>query len=422
MECSTSISNCVVNSKRIYRSILQCFKKVIILLPIKKLKVEKLIQPNNSLENLVYSYFFEKYQCIPFRTNYYYLDLSIIKLHNKLKSIKKKYGLEYSIFHILENMVGDEPNVYGLKIGENIILTYQIINLKSVTDFSIYYVPEDSEEISESETLQTVSVITDLEKIIFKNLAFIEKFPSVYIITYDKGNMTARPYNLNISDKFIYEDLDLHYGEGFEEYYNNLKKEMIERDSGFILFSGVEGSGKTHTIKALARDLYTNMNFIYVPSNMISNIGQPEFLSFLSSFCDNMLGCKFVLILEDSEDILSIRDGENYNSNSISNILNLTDGILKDVYNTIIISTTSLSVDKIDSALLRSGRIISHKEFSYLDKHQYEHFKDKFKLEEDFEENKYTISNVYNKIKDNLVDSKKLDSIQKKTHNIGFNF
>jgi ATP-dependent 26S proteasome regulatory subunit len=64
-----------------------------------------------------------------------------------------------------------------------------------------------------------------------------------------------------------------------------------------------------------------------------------------------------------------LRSREQKNESSVvSTILQLTDGLFSDYLNIKIICTFNTSINKIDSALLRKGRMIAYYEFKALEK------------------------------------------------------
>lgn len=72
-----------------------------------------------------------------------------------------------------------------------------------------------------------------------------------------------------------------------------------------------------------------------------------------------------VLVIEDAENIIMDRK---YSSNSsVSNLLNISDGLLSDCLNVQIICTFNSALNLVDTALLRKGRLIAKYEFSKLD-------------------------------------------------------
>ncbi len=87
-------------------------------------------------------------------------------------------------------------------------------------------------------------------------------------------------------------------------------------------------------------------------------LSDPSFLS----FCLNNLQDS-ILILEDCE--IAMKSREQSGTNDVSTILNITDGIIGDLLNIKVIATLN-TTDKIDSALLRKGRMIAKCEFKPL--------------------------------------------------------
>jgi SpoVK/Ycf46/Vps4 family AAA+-type ATPase len=71
-----------------------------------------------------------------------------------------------------------------------------------------------------------------------------------------------------------------------------------------------------------------------------------------------------VLFIEDAERVIT--DRNNGGGNGVSNILNITDGILSDILNIQIVATFNMDKAKIDSALLRKGRLIAEHKFDAL--------------------------------------------------------
>jgi len=71
-----------------------------------------------------------------------------------------------------------------------------------------------------------------------------------------------------------------------------------------------------------------------------------------------------VLFIEDAERVIT--DRQTGGANGVSNILNITDGILSDILNIQIVATFNMDKAKIDSALLRKGRLIAEHKFDAL--------------------------------------------------------
>jgi len=71
-----------------------------------------------------------------------------------------------------------------------------------------------------------------------------------------------------------------------------------------------------------------------------------------------------VLVIEDAENV--IMDRRQYGGSSVSNLLNISDGLLADCLNIQLICTFNSSLSLVDSALMRKGRLIARYEFGKL--------------------------------------------------------
>ena len=126
------------------------------------------------------------------------------------------------------------------------------------------------------------------------------------------------------------------------------------------MLHGIPGTGKTSYIRYLVGNISKKM--IFIPTNYSEHIASPEFIALLSNHPNS------ILVIEDAENILSDRDG--INGKAVSNLLNISDGILSDCLNIQIICTFNTDLKKIDPALLRKGRIIAKYQFKALEVHK----------------------------------------------------
>ena len=152
-------------------------------------------------------------------------------------------------------------------------------------------------------------------------------------------------------------DINANYNDDFLPVYDDLTKFLNERKSGLVVLRGEVGTGKTRLIK----HLITNCpkEYILITNSVSSSLASPEFISFMIS-CKNS-----VFILEDCEQILLERGSNNLN-NAISSILNISDGLMSDIFNIKFICTFNADINKIDKALLRKGRCFANYEFKKL--------------------------------------------------------
>jgi SpoVK/Ycf46/Vps4 family AAA+-type ATPase len=151
----------------------------------------------------------------------------------------------------------------------------------------------------------------------------------------------------------------MNYGENFLKIHDTIVKRLNNsNDKGIILFHGDPGTGKTSYIKYLT-SLIKDKEILFIPPSMAESLSEPSIIPFLMEHKNS------ILIVEDAERVIADREG-NGSSAGVSNILNLTDGILGDCLGIQIIATFNMKREKIDSALLRKGRLIAEHKFTPL--------------------------------------------------------
>jgi hypothetical protein len=215
----------------------------------------------------------------------------------------------------------------------------------------------------------------------------------------------------------------------FDKIVEDLKsKDPLGR---LAIFSGPTGTGKTYLVRALL-DTLPNVMFLLLPSNMTSSMSGPEILAALISASeDNKCDCPacsdkedndwvpfdqfytkpgqpelphisnhskqrtIALVIEDADNCLVNRESENVSA--ISAVLNLSDGIIGNCLDLRIICTTNQDVGRIDSALLRRGRLSQHIEVNLLDVDHAQKVYQKVggTLEQKWDKKFYALSDVY---------------------------
>jgi SpoVK/Ycf46/Vps4 family AAA+-type ATPase len=152
-------------------------------------------------------------------------------------------------------------------------------------------------------------------------------------------------------------DTDLYYNDDFKEIDAIIRQRLNQdEDKGIILLHGLPGTGKTTYLRHLIGGLKKKV--LFVSPSVAGNLMNPDFIDLL---IDNP---NAVLIIEDAENIIVDRK---YNSNSsVSNLLNLSDGLLSDCLNVQIICTFNNSLSMVDDALMRKGRLVAKYEFEKL--------------------------------------------------------
>ena len=97
-------------------------------------------------------------------------------------------------------------------------------------------------------------------------------------------------------------------------------------------------------------------------------LSHQDFLAFWSREIQISKSKRFVMILEDAEAALMSRAEDN--RNMVSTLLNLTDGILGDFLSIQIICTVNCKASDLDPALMRPGRLVSHRVFRKLSRNE----------------------------------------------------
>jgi len=181
-------------------------------------------------------------------------------------------------------------------------------------------------------------------------------------------------------------DFNLNYNQGFDKIHNDIFMALsISKSKGLVLLHGKPGTGKTTYIRYLINQV--NKNKIFVPPNLTEMLSDPGFIPFLMRNPDS------ILFIEDAENVLRSRD-DNHHNQAVSNILNITDGLLSDCLNIQIVATFNTNLKNIDSALLRKGRLIAQYEFTELRPDRAEKLADSLKVWLDDTEN-LTLSDIY---------------------------
>ena len=196
------------------------------------------------------------------------------------------------------------------------------------------------------------------EQIDFEKLKTYErkkKKSNINLVKSDMGHLDTEEYDLFSPPM----DLELNYGSDFVRVHETIVKKLNENNGkGIILLHGDPGTGKTSYIKHLT-SLIKEKDILFIPPSMAEMLSEPSIIPFLMDHKNS------ILIIEDAERVISDREG-NGSPAGVSNILNLTDGILGDCLSIQIVATFNMKREKIDKALLRKGRLIAEHKFEKL--------------------------------------------------------
>lgn len=152
-------------------------------------------------------------------------------------------------------------------------------------------------------------------------------------------------------------DLNLFYEDDFKAVNDTICKRLgRDKDKGIVLLHGLPGTGKTTYLRHLIGKI--KKRILFVSPSIAGDITSPDFIQLLVNNPNS------VLIIEDAENV--IMDRKLSNNAAVSNLLNVSDGLLADFLNVQLICTFNNSLTLVDSALMRKGRLIAKYEFGKL--------------------------------------------------------
>ena len=248
------------------------------------------------------------------------------------KSIEEKRG------EVLLNSI-----IFGFDTGEEITNLYMYLDNDEAVFIYNKQLENDKENIFNTLIALVKGVVTPG---VSKNKIFVV-YQSQH--GFEKTGFDVKKINVDLTEN---------YNDGFEE----ISEEIItglndKKKSNLVILSGEPGTGKTTYIRYLTSKI--KKNIIFIAPDMVNHITDPSFIPFLIKNNDT------VLIIEDGEPALQSRDG-NGRTGAVSNILNLTDGLLSDCLNISILVTFNMEGKDIDKALLRKGRLLKNYKFDLL--------------------------------------------------------
>jgi hypothetical protein len=175
----------------------------------------------------------------------------------------------------------------------------------------------------------------------------------INLIVQERGNLDLKALEIKRTKL----DLNLFYEEDFLQVDATIRQRLKkQQDKGIVLLHGLPGTGKTTYLRYLIGQIKKRV--LFVSPSVAGNLMNPNFIQLLLENPNS------VLIIEDAENI--IMDRRNSHDSAVSNLLNISDGLLSDFLNVQLICTFNSSLTLIDEALMRKGRLIARYEFGKL--------------------------------------------------------
>jgi len=280
------------------------------------------------------------------------------ELPSKFTNVRTNYDV-LIIDHLKESGFTVESIIESNSRRQSLSTQILLVDQSKEMIIEVQYISETSKEtlvkLDIYYNVKNGKIDTQINLDELKKFERIKKKANIELVKSDMGHLDTEEYDLPVEPM----DLELNYGKDFLKVHNSILSRLNkDNDKGIILLHGDPGTGKTSYIKYLTT-LVGDKKILFIPPSMAEMLSEPSIIPFLMDHKNS------ILIIEDAERVIADREG-NGSPAGVSNILNLTDGILGDCLSIQIIATFNMKREKIDQALLRKGRLIAEHKFENL--------------------------------------------------------
>lgn len=283
--------------------------------------------------------------------------------------IKKTKKTEFKYYFCLGKLFSDYNNTEIIFLYERIYIKITIIKLSNEplsTEKGIEYPLEMKIQLENKEDISTI--LNYANKIYCENYLNddLEDYNTVTMFVFDEywennGKKNKRSIDSIYIPKKLKSDL-INEFELFEskKYITRLEKLGITRKK-VIMLEGPPGTGKSSLIMAIASRLERDIAYF----SFTPEITDTKLIKSMQNAPDDS-----IIVLEDIDCLFEERKANDTNKNSItfSALLNCLDGLI--CKNGMIVIATTNHIDKLDPALIRSGRVDKVVSLTYMKKNE----------------------------------------------------
>lgn len=159
---------------------------------------------------------------------------------------------------------------------------------------------------------------------------------------------------------------------------------MRDKTHGLVFLGGPTGTGKSYLIRTILSELRTSRKGL-VCSPALDFLRNPGILLQVASQYK-----RAIVVLEDVGEVLEHAAQGNGRVEEVSGLLNLSEGLLSILSDTVMVVSSNVPPDKLNPALLRPGRCLGRLEVGKLDHEQAQRWSGR-----DLPKRAYTLAELY---------------------------
>ncbi len=268
---------------------------------------------------------------------------------------------------------------------KNLYLTEDLYHIKNSKNIALAVASFDSNNnVTELEIItcssELLNYYVQLVNDSIKNIAVISDTVSMSFWYAAQHGPTYITKNINVPSL----DMSLlsNYPKSTKQKLEKLATSVVPTNGKILLLHGLPGTGKTYIIRYLSNFWKNNCTFHYIsdPENFFGSVNylmtvvgtndlQPADKYNYKENSSNSETKYNVLILEDAGSYIELNE-KGVQETSLTKLLNLTDGLLGQGLNLLMIISTNKEYNKLNPAIYRAGRCIDNIEFVEFNSHE----------------------------------------------------